>query len=161
MNPRELAVGTMVGAFAADSAADFGVVSFPAGMVIARSEIGDGLVLGCGERGRVAGMVIAIWSLWLGWMGVGVKSSSSGPTRKVCGMAERWEGRLAVASSDGRRCVSCSGVKVMNWSSKRKVMEGRFEGRLGRKMEASGSRLSVCKPWLRVKRPTGAESRLI
>ena len=63
----------MVGAFAADSATDFGGRGFPAGMVIATSESAEAFAVGWrgrggvdSERGRDAGMVMAMCALWLG-----------------------------------------------------------------------------------------------
>ena len=57
-----------MGAFAADSATDLGGRGFPAGMVMATSESAEGWRGRGGvdsERGRDAGMVMAIWALWL------------------------------------------------------------------------------------------------
>ena len=63
----------MVGAFAADSAMDFGGRGFPAGMVMATSGSAEAFAAGwrgCegddSESGRDAGMVMAMWALWLG-----------------------------------------------------------------------------------------------
>ena len=52
-SPRELGVGTMVGALAAASAADFGEMGLPAGMVIAKSARPAGFEFGWSGRGSL------------------------------------------------------------------------------------------------------------